>query len=255
MSPSDRSFFALRHDKSRCLQLHITERRHFTTDTDPPIAQAMPFRLIDIFAFPLEQFFLTRDFPIFSSSSSSSSSSPSSFFFIFFLSHRPSALRKRGKGLIFTPNISTGDGGVHRHQAIVPFLLYDTTTKSRGLQLHITKRRHFTTATPFRVRAMWIYTALIARSLWFTDPFPACAHALRIAAHAFSRGKSEDLRLDRTCCCQSPFPSLQLLAALTASLVSYGVVTLRISHNKFHCRTSFSHPFGLELLFVAPIIL
>ena len=60
---------------------------------------------------------------------------------------------------------------------------------------------------------------------------------------------------DRTCCCQSPFPSLQLLAALTASLVSYGVVTLRISHNEFHCRTSFSHPFCLELLFVAPIIL
>ena len=53
---------------------------------------------------------------------------------------------------------------------------------------------------------------------------------------------------DRTCCCQSPFPSLQLLAALTASLVSYGVVTLRISHNEFHCRTSFSHPFCLELL-------
>ena len=180
----------------------------------------MPFRLIGIFAFPLEQFFLTRDFPIFSSSSSSSSSSSFFFFiFFFFLSHRPSALRKRGKGLIFTPNISTGDGGVHRRQAIVPFLLYDTTTKSRGLQLHITERRHFTTATPFRVRAMWIYTALIA-----------------------------------TCCCQSPFPSLQLLAALTASLVSYGVVTLRISHNKFHCRTSFSHPFCLELLLAAPII-
>ena len=108
---------------------------------------------------------------------------------------------------------------MHRHQAIVPILLYDTTTKSRGLQLHITERRHFTTATPFRVRAMWIYSA------------------------------------DRTCCCQSPFPSLQLLAALTASLVSYGVVTLPISHNEFHRRTSFSHPFCLELLFVAPIIL
>ena len=73
--------------------------------TVPPTAQAMSLRLIDIFTFPLEQFFLTRDFPIFSSSSSSF------FFFIFFLSHRPSALRKRGKGLIFTPNISTGDGG------------------------------------------------------------------------------------------------------------------------------------------------
>ena len=88
--------------------------------TDPPLPQAMPLRLIGIFAFRLEQFFLTRNFPIFSSSSS--------FFFIFFISHRPSALRKRGKRLIFTPNISTGDGGVHRHQAIVPFLLYDTTT-------------------------------------------------------------------------------------------------------------------------------
>ena len=176
----------------------------------------MPFRLIGTFAFPLEQFFLTRDFPIFSSLFSSSSFC---FFFIFFLSHRPSALRKRGKGLIFTPNISMGDGGVHRHQAIVPFLLYDTTTKSRGLQLHITERRHFTTATPFRVGAMCGYSA------------------------------------DRTCCCQSPFLSLQLLAALTALLVSYGVVTLRIPHNEFNCRTSFSHPFCLELLFVAPIIL
>ena len=128
--------------------------------TDPPILQGMPFRLIGIFAFPLEQFFLTRNFPIFLSSSSSSSSSSSFFFFIFFLSHRPSALKKRGKGLIFTPNISTGDGCVHRHQAIVPFLLYNTT---RGLQLHITERRHFTTVTPFRIRIMWIYTALIAR--------------------------------------------------------------------------------------------
>ena len=56
---------------------------------------------------------------------------------------------------------------------------------------------------------------------------------------------------DRSCYCQSPFPSLQLLAALPASLVSYGVVTLRISHNEFHRRTGFSHPFCLELLFVA----
>ena len=79
---------------------------------------------------------------------------------------------------------------MHRHQAIVPFLLYKITTKLRGLQLHITERRHFTAATPFRVRAMWIYSP------------------------------------DRECCCQSPFPSFQLLAALTASLVSYGVVTL-----------------------------
>ena len=141
--------------------------------TDPPIAQAMPFRLIDIFAFPLEQFFLKRDIPIFSS--------PSFFFFIFFLNHRSSALRKPRKGLIFTPNISTGDGGVHRHQAIVPFLLYDTTTKSQGLQLYITERCHFTTATLFRVRALQVYSA------------------------------------DHTCCGQSPFPSLRLLAASTAT--------------------------------------
>ena len=74
------------------------------------------------------------------------------FFFFIFFSHRPTALRKHGKRLIFTPNISTGDGGVHRHQAIVPFLLYDPTTKSLGLQLHITERRHFT-----YIRAMCQY--------------------------------------------------------------------------------------------------
>ena len=85
--------------------------------TDQSIPQIMPFRLIDIFAFPLEQFFLTCEFPIFWSSSSSSSSSSVTGL---------GTLRKSGKGLIFTPNISTGDGGVHRHQAIVPFLLYDT---------------------------------------------------------------------------------------------------------------------------------
>ena len=47
--------------------------------------------------------------------------------------------------------------------------------------------------------------------------------------------------------CNSWLPSV--------SLVSYGVVTLCIYHNEFHCRTSFSHPFCLELLFVAPIVL
>ena len=46
--------------------------------------------------------------------------------FIFFLSQQPSALRKSEKDLIFTPNIFTSDGGVHRHQAIDLFLLYDT---------------------------------------------------------------------------------------------------------------------------------
>ena len=172
----------------------------------------MPFRLIGIFAFRLEKFFLTRDFPIFSSSSS--------FFFIFFLSHRPSALRKRGKGLIFTPNISTGDGGVHRHQAIVPFLLYDTTTTNHGA-FNFTSPNDaiFTTATPFRVRSICQYYSA-----------------------------------DHTCCCRSP--SFRLFVASTAaSLVSYAVVRLRMSHNELHSRTSFSPPFCLELLFVAPIIL
>ena len=98
------------------------------------------------------------------------------------------------------------------------FLALQHNDKITGLQL---QRRHFTTATPFRVYTRYVDT-----------------HSA-----------------DRTCCCQSPFPSLQLLAALTASLVSYGVVMLRISHNEFHYRTSFSHHFCLELLLVAPIIL
>ena len=147
----------------------------------------MPFRLIGIFAFQLEHFFLTRDFPIFSSSSSSF------FFFIFFLSHRPSALKKRGKGLIFTPNISTGDVGVHRHQAIVPFLLYDTTTNH------------------------WAFN--------FTLLNDAILQLPRLSAYALQYIALIPL-----------FPSLQLLAASTAtsvlSLVSYGVVRLRISHNE-----------------------
>ena len=50
------------------------------------------------------------------------------FFIVFFSSHRPSGLRKPGKGLLFTPNLSPGDRDVHRNQAIVPFLLYDKTT-------------------------------------------------------------------------------------------------------------------------------
>ena len=39
--------------------------------TDPSVAQAMPSKLKDAFVFLLEQFFLIRDFWIFSSSSSS----------------------------------------------------------------------------------------------------------------------------------------------------------------------------------------
>ena len=116
------------------------------------------------------------------------------------------------RGVTGNSAVSSQHRSVHRApQHLTPWCYPSTSV--------FTVRRHFTTATPFRVHAMWIYSA------------------------------------DRTCCCQSPFPSLQLLAALTASLVSYGVVTLRISHNGFHCRTRFSHPFCLELLFVAPIIL
>ena len=65
---------------------------------------------------------VARKFPTFSSSSSF-------FFFIFFfffLSHSPSALRKQGTVLIFTQNVTTGDGGVHRPQAIDSSLLYET---------------------------------------------------------------------------------------------------------------------------------
>ena len=124
----------------------------------------MPFRLIGIFALQLEQFFLTRDFPIFSSSSS--------FFFIFF------------------------------------FFFFFFLSHS-----------HFTTATPFRVCSICQYYSA-----------------------------------DHACCGQSP--SFQLFIASTAaSLVSYGVVRLRMSHNELHSRMSFSPPFCLELLFVAPIIL
>ena len=37
---------------------------------------------------------------------------------IIFLSHRPTAQKKRGTGLIFTQNVTTGDGGVHHPQVI-----------------------------------------------------------------------------------------------------------------------------------------
>ena len=83
----------------------------------------------------------------------------------------------------------------------------------------------------------------------------ACINAAKDQRKHLEPGYKDIYCADRTCCCQSPFLSLQLLAALTASLVSYSVVTLRISHNEFHCGTSFSHPFCLELLLVVPIIL
>ena len=58
-------------------------------------------------------------------------------------------LTKIGKLLYYT-----GDGGVHCHQAFDIFLLYDTEIKSWMLRLHVTELRHFTTAAPFRARAM-----------------------------------------------------------------------------------------------------
>ena len=176
----------------------------------------MPFRLIGICAFPLEQIFLSRDFPIFFVIIL--------FFFIFSLSHRPSALRKRGKGLIFTPNISTGDGGVHRHQAIVPFLLYDTTTNHGAFN----------------------FTSLNDAIL---QPQSLSAYALYMKVY------SADLACCSQCCrfrpCNFWLPQLQL----NLCLVSYGVyiVRLRMSHNELHSRTNFSHPFCLELLFVFPL--
>ena len=91
------------------------------------------------------------------------------FFFFIFFNHRPNALRKRGKRLLFAPNISTGDASSPSDRS---FLALRHNDKSQGLQLHITERRHFTTTTPFRVHSMPVYSA------------------------------------DRTCCCQSPFPSL-----------------------------------------------
>ena len=87
------------------------------------ITKARPYRLIRTFVSSGEQNFVARKFPTFSSSSSSF------FFFIFFfffLSHSPSALRKQGTVLIFTQNVTTGDGGVHRPQAIDSSLLYET---------------------------------------------------------------------------------------------------------------------------------
>ena len=86
--------------------------------------------LSKLIAFPLEQIFLTRDFLV--------------VIFFFFINNRPSGLRKPEKGLLFTPNISPGDRGVDRHQAIVPSLLYDKTTYHGAFNLYTTERRHFT---------------------------------------------------------------------------------------------------------------
>ena len=77
----------------------------------------------------------------------------------------------------------------------------------------------------------------------WTTPFYNC--------HAFPCTCYVDIySAERTCSCQSPFPSLQLLAALTAPLVSNGVVTLRISHNEFHCRTRGGFPISYYVVCV-----
>ena len=143
------------------------------------------------------------------------------FFIFFFFSHRPSALRKHGKRLLFTLNIFTSDGGVHRHQAIVPFSLYDATTNHGAF--------NFTSLnTPF-------YNChAFPRTLY------DCIIALITRVVACRR-----FRL-----CNFWLPLVQLSYYFDMSLVSCGVVRLRMSHNEFHCRTTFS----LELLFVAPLL-
>ena len=92
---------------------------------------------------------------------------------------------------------------MHRHQAIVPFLLYHTTTNHGTF--NFTSLNDAILQLP-RLSAYSII-ALITRPV--------------VASRRFR------------------------LLALT-SLVSYGVVKLRISPNELHCRTSF--PFCLELL-------
>ena len=107
---------------------------------------------------------------------------------------------------MFTPNISTGDGGVHCHQAIVPFLLYDTTTNHGAFN--------------------------------FTSLNDAILQLPRLSAYSIIALITRRVVASRR---------FRLLAASTlTSLVSYGVVRLRISPNELHCRTSF--PFCLKLL-------
>ena len=121
---------------------------------------------------------------------------------IFFFSDRPSALGKRGKRLFFTPNISTGDGGVHRHQAIVPFLLYYTTTNHGAF--------NFTS----------LYDAIL--QLPRLSAYILCQYiALITRVVARRRFRVSNFWL----------PHL--------SFVSYVVVRLRMSHNELHCKTIF----------------
>ena len=110
------------------------------------------------------------------------------------------------------------------------FLALRHNDKITGFQLYTTERRHFTIATPFRVCSM---------------PYSADARAVA------SR------------CCQSLSPVAASVFA-TFSCLNCNLIFVfgrlwcsktRMSHNEFHCRTSFSHPFCLELLFVALIIL
>ena len=100
--------------------------------TDPSVAQAMSSKLVDNFVFLLEKFFFYAWFL--------------DFVIIIFLSQWPSALRESGRDLIFTPNISMSEGGVHRHKAIL--------RKTMGASTSHPEQRHFTTATPFHACSM-----------------------------------------------------------------------------------------------------
>ena len=60
---------------------------------------------------------------------------------------------------------------------------------------------------------------------------------------------------DYRCCCQSPCFVFATFGCLNCN--AFGKLwcsKAALSHNELHCRTSFSHPFYLELLFVTPII-
>ena len=87
---------------------------------------------------------------------------------------------------------------MHRHQAIVPFLLYDTTTNHGAFN--------------------------------FTSLNDAILQLPRLSAYSIIALITRVVASRR----------FRLLAALTlTSLVSYGVVRLRISHNELHCSNEF----------------
>ena len=141
---------------------------------DPSIDQAMPSKLICNFAFPLEQIFLTRKFPIFV---------VIIFFFIFFLSHRPCGQRKPGKGLLFAPNVSSA-----MEVCIVTkrsFISCSTTQQqiTRGLQLHVSERLHFTTATPSAHALCQFFAHTVKRVV--CRQFPSSQHLTASTATLF----------------------------------------------------------------------